>query len=87
MGDENDCLAALFPDPLNISVKLLAGHGIKRGERFVHQQDAWIRRERTRERHALFHPARKLVHVCFHEFFQTNEMKKKFCHFAPLGIA
>ena len=86
MGDENDCLAALFPNPLDVAVKLFPSHRIERGEGFVHQQHPRIRRQRPRQCHSLFHSAGKLVHVRFHEFFQTNEVKKKFCDLAPLRI-
>ena len=61
--DEDDRLVARFPDALDVAVKLLAGERIERGEWFVHQEHARIRRERARERDALFHSAGKLVNV------------------------
>ena len=42
VGDKDDGFAARFPNALEIAIKLLAGEGIKGGERLIHQQDARI---------------------------------------------
>src|SRR3984893_2339158 len=57
MGDEDDGLPPLLPDTLDVAVELLAGQGVERGERLIHQKDARIRREGASERDALFHSA------------------------------
>src|SRR5262249_35101059 len=40
VSDENDRLAPLLPNRLDVAVKLLACHCVECGEWFVHQQDA-----------------------------------------------
>ena len=61
--DEDDRLLAGLPDFLDVAVELLAGEGVERGERLVHEQDARIRREGAGERDALFHAAGELVDI------------------------
>ncbi len=85
--NEDNRFAALLPNALDVAVKLLARHGVERRERFVHQEHTRVRRQRARQRHALFHAAGKLMHVCFHEFFQADQMKKEFCDLTPFRIA
>ena len=60
---EDDRLAALRPDALDVAVELLARHRVERGERLVHQQHARVGRERAGQRDALLHAAGELVHV------------------------
>src|SRR6202040_1602082 len=40
VGDKDNGFAARFPNALEIAIKLLAGEGIKGGERLIHQEDA-----------------------------------------------
>jgi hypothetical protein len=71
--DEHDRLLALLPDALEVAVELLARHRVERRERLVHQQHARVRGERARERHALLHPARELVHGGVREALEPDE--------------
>ena len=87
VGDEDDRLAAFLPNLLDIAVELFSCHSIQRSERFVHQQHPRVRCQSSSERHALFHAARELMHVGFHEFFEADQIKKEFCDLAPLAIA
>ena len=41
----------------------LAGLGIHRSERLVHQENLWVNRQGARQAHALLHAARELVRV------------------------
>ena len=63
VGDKDNGFASRFPNALEIAIKLLAGEGIKGGERLIHQEDAGIRREGARQSHALLHSPGKLVDV------------------------
>ena len=45
VGDEEDRLPALRPDPLEVAVELLAGHGVERAEGLVHEEHAGVRGE------------------------------------------
>src|SRR4029079_1106630 len=63
VGDKDNGFAARFPNALEIAIKLLAGEGIKSGERLIHQEDAWIRGESSSQGDPLFHSPRKLVDV------------------------
>src|SRR4051794_10372828 len=65
VGDEDNRLMTRGPDALDVAVKLLAGEGVERGERLVHEQDPRIWRERAGECDALLHATGKLVDVCF----------------------
>jgi len=44
---KNDRLATRFLNLLNVAIKLLARESVKRGERFIHEKHAWIRRKRA----------------------------------------
>ena len=61
MGDEQDGLARLHPDALQLQIHLVARHGVERAERLVHQQDFGIVGERAGDRRALPHAARQLA--------------------------
>ena len=52
-------LARLAPDLEQLGLHELAGLGVERGERLVHQQHFGIGRQRAREIDALLHAARK----------------------------
>src|SRR6266436_3896485 len=73
--DKDDGFTTGFPNLLNVAVKLLASQGIKRGERFVHEQHAWIRRKRASQRDALLHSAGKLMNVCVFKPAQTDQLQ------------
>ena len=49
------------PDPLERVVQQVAGHGVERAERLVHEQDVGVLRQGAGQRHALAHAAGQLV--------------------------
>ena len=51
-------LLGLQPDLLDQQVHLVAGEGIERAERLVHQEHGGIERQRTHDGGALLHAAR-----------------------------
>jgi len=55
--DEDDGLAALEPDALQIQIHLLARHGVERAEGLVHQQERGVVDERPDDGDALLHAA------------------------------
>ena len=61
VGHEQDRRAGRLPDPLELVVEDVAGHGVERAEGLVHQQDLGLLREGPRQRHPLAHAARQLV--------------------------
>jgi hypothetical protein len=46
-----------------VTKRIVAGLGVERRERLVHQEHDGVHREGAGERHALLHPARQLVDV------------------------
>ena len=63
VGDEHDGLSRLQPDLLEQQVHLVAGEGIERPERLVHQEQGRVERERADDRGALLHAARELARI------------------------
>ena len=61
VGDEDHREAGLAPEPLELVVQHVAGHGVERAERLVHEEDVGLLRERAGERDALAHAAGELV--------------------------
>ena len=62
MGDEQDGLAGLArrsprPDAQQFEPHVVAGHGVERAERLVHQQQSGIEQQRPAKRGALLHAA------------------------------
>src|SRR6266540_2432929 len=55
VGDEQDGLVGLGPDPLEEQVQLLAGDGVERAERLVHEQERRIGEQGAADRHPLLH--------------------------------
>ncbi len=58
VGDEEDRLACLLPDLLQLFVQDVAGLRIERCEGFVHEQDLGVHGERSSDRYSLAHAAR-----------------------------
>ena len=63
MGDEDHRLLVRVPDAHQLEAELLAGHGVERGERLVHQKDRGIVDERAAQRHPLLHAAGELPRI------------------------
>jgi hypothetical protein len=76
VGDEDDGLARLAPDAEELDVHELAGHGVERAERLVHQQQRRVVDERAGQRHALAHAARQLVGVLVLEALEAGQLEQ-----------
>ncbi len=50
-----------LPDPLDLVVQVVAGHGVERAERLVHEDDLRVLGQAAGERHAVAHAAGELV--------------------------
>jgi len=72
VGDEHDRLAGLGPDPHELFLHVLAGLGVDRAERLVHEQDLRVGREGPGDPDPLLHPAGELVRVARGEPFQPD---------------
>ena len=81
MRDEQDGLAGFLPDAQQLDLHQIAGLGIERRERLVHQQDVRIGGERAGETDALLHAARELVRVVPFEADEADHLDE------PLGDA
>ena len=63
VGDEDHGLAGREPQLLEIDAHLFAGQRVERAEGLVHQQQRRVVDQRSRDRGALLHAARKLVGI------------------------
>ncbi len=86
MGDENDSLAALRPDPLQVEVHLLARHRIERAERLVHQKDARVVDQRPADGGALLHATGEFHRILDAEVVETDHRKQLLHALAGLGL-
>src|SRR5215813_6578686 len=59
---------------------------MERGERFIHQQYARIRRQRARKRHTLLHTSGQLVHIGMGKLLQPNQLQMLTCNAPALSI-
>ena len=66
----------LAPDPLELVVEDVAGHGVERAERLVHEQHVGVLRERAGERDALAHAAGELVGPLLREAGEVHELEQ-----------
>ena len=76
VGHEEHREAGLAPEPLELVVQHVAGHGVERAERLVHEQDVGLLRERARERDALAHAAGELVRALVAEGAEVHEVEE-----------
>ena len=76
VGDEENSLAGRSPNRLKLKLEAVAGQGIERTERFVHQQHRRVKGERTSEGGALAHAARELVDETVLEAGQVDEINE-----------
>ena len=76
VGHEQDRAAGGLPDPLELVVEDVAGHGVERPEGLVHQQDLGLLGERAGEGDALAHAARELVRLALGERAQLDELQQ-----------
>src|SRR5437016_2891715 len=76
VGDEQDRLAASFPDAHELRLHDLAGLRVERRERLVHQQNLRVDRQRTREIDPLAHAARELARMVIFESVEADELQE-----------
>ena len=67
---------AIDPQPLELVVQQVSGHGVECTERLVHQQHVGVLRERTSEGNALAHAARELVRSAVGDPFEVNRAQQ-----------
>ena len=75
MGDEEDGRAEARP---HLEQELLHQHPgleVERRERLVHEHELGAADQRPRDRHALLHPARKLVRIVAREFDELHPLQ------------
>ena len=75
VGDEDDRLAAGFPDALNISVELFAVSASSAPKGSSMSRTRGIRRQGPREGNTLFHAAGKLMNIRMGEALKANELE------------
>ena len=61
------------PDLQQLVLQLLAGHGVERAERLVHQHDLGVVGEHARDRDALLHAAGELVRIGVGKTLQADQ--------------
>ena len=57
VGDEDYCAAVALPEGLEVECKLVAGDGVERGKRLVHQQQGRVVQQRAADADARAHAA------------------------------
>ena len=72
VGDEQDGFAFAAPQLEQIILQLRASEFVERAERFVHEKDRRVPRQRPYDRHPLLHAARQLVRIGVLEFQQPD---------------
>ena len=75
----------LAPEPLELVVQQVAGHGVERAERLVHEQHVGLLRERAGQLHPLAHAARQLVGQLLLEALEVDELEQ-LAHALPAGV-
>src|SRR3989442_8401320 len=83
VGDEQDGLPVALPDVEQRGVHLVAGDGIERAERLVHQEQRGGVGERATDRDPLSHPARQLVGSLGEEVREADHVQELA---RPLGV-
>ena len=76
MGDENDRLAFLARQQVEVEADLIARDGVERAERLVHQQEAGIVDQRPHDRGALVHAAGEFVGKAVGELAKADALKQ-----------
>src|SRR5262249_5260288 len=75
MGDENNRLALLARQMMEVEAHLIARNGVERPEGLIHQQQAGIVYERTHDRGALVHSTGQLVGKAVAEVAESDAAK------------
>ena len=85
MSNEKRGLLQLLLDLQDLVAQEQPGLLVKRGERLVHQQDLWLRRQRARHGHPLPHAARQLGGIPPLESLEPHELDELPRPLVPLG--
>ena len=75
MGDEDDGLAGLVPEPQQLLVELVAHDLVERAEGLIHQQEMGVEGESAGDRGALLHAARELPGKALLESREVDELE------------
>src|SRR5215471_16162664 len=75
--DEQDRLSRLRMDTQELALQHLAGLRVEGAERFVHQEDRGIDRERAGEPDALLHAARQLVRILLGRLREADQRQER----------
>ena len=73
MGDEDDGLAGLAPQPQKFQVQVLPRDLVQSAKGLVHEQKLRVEGQRTGDGDALLHPARELPGVVAGELLQPHQ--------------
>ena len=76
VGDQDDGGPGIEPDFLDQPVHLLAGEGVERAERLVHQQHGRPVGKGPHQGRALLHAARKLARKAAAEAFEADTVEQ-----------
>src|SRR2546428_1475685 len=86
VGNEDDSLATLAPNLLEVRVKLLSGHGVQGSEGLVHEEHAGIRGQSAGQSHTLLHASRELMDVGAQESLEPDELEVILRHLTALAV-
>ena len=87
VGDEDHRGLCRRTDPQQLGLHVFAGHLVERAERLIHQQQRWMRRQCTGDRHALLHAARQLPGQVRSEVGELDELQHLVGALATLRLA
>ena len=75
MGDEHRGDTEALDELSQLAPRTFAERGIEIRQRFVEQQDAWLRRKRARECHALLLPTGQFLHLATLEADEIDQLQ------------
>ena len=84
MRDKQHSIVQAQPEVLQIHDHLLAGQGVERTKRLIHQKQAWFLDDGTADRDALSHATGKLGRETFAETAEADLNKQRF---GPIAIS
>ena len=76
VGDEQDRGPGLPPDPLELVVQDVAGHGVERAEGLVHEQHVGVLGQRPGQGHPLAHATGQLVGLLVDEPLEAHQLEQ-----------
>jgi hypothetical protein len=84
VGDENDRRRRARGDGQELQVEALPRELVEGAERLVEEQDAWLERQRPRQRSALAHAPGKLARDLLRGLFQPDRPQERLDHLPAL---